>query len=123
MIPTTWLSLPCALARDAMTSCSRVRMVRADWAADEGGGGALVIRPLLTDGCAERHDPRAPTRQNYSWRLPSLRQLVPVDADRGVAVPTGVIVVVGPTGVSGAGALMIGGGGAYLASHAATSDW
>jgi hypothetical protein len=45
MIPTTWFSLPCALARDAMTSCKRLRIVRADWAAVEGGGGALVIAP------------------------------------------------------------------------------
>src|SRR3546814_15307026 len=43
MIPTTWLSLPCAPVRDAITSCRRVRMVRADWAAVVGGGGAFVI--------------------------------------------------------------------------------
>ena len=57
MMPTTWFSLPCALERDAMTSCRRVRMVRADWAADEGGGGALVIAILLTEGCAARQYP------------------------------------------------------------------
>src|SRR3546814_16249665 len=57
MIPTTWLSLPCALTRDAMTSFSRVNMVRADWAADEGGGGALVIAILLTEGCGARQYP------------------------------------------------------------------
>ena len=43
MMPTTWLSFDCALVRAAITSCSRVRIVRADWAAEVGGGGALVI--------------------------------------------------------------------------------
>src|SRR3546814_7408084 len=32
-----------APVRDAITSCRRVRMVRADWAAVVGGGGAFVI--------------------------------------------------------------------------------
>src|SRR3546814_15483883 len=59
MIPTTWLSLPCALVRDAITSCSRVRMVRADCAAVVGGGGALVIATLLTEAGDERYCSRA----------------------------------------------------------------
>src|SRR6187402_668054 len=36
MISTTWLSLPCAWLREAITSCSWVRMERAAAAADIG---------------------------------------------------------------------------------------
>src|SRR3546814_16604877 len=54
-IPTTWFSLPWAFVRDAITSCRRVRMARADWAAVGGGGGVFVI-----DTPAHRCRSRAP---------------------------------------------------------------
>lgn len=120
MMPTTWFSLPCAFARDAMTSWSRVRMVRADWAADEGGGGALVIASLLTDGCDPRQYPARDCAIYYDVSQ-RRRQWFPVGAAGTAANVPGVVpvVTVGPTG---AGALMIDGGGAYLASHATASD-
>ena len=116
-----------AFVRDAITSCRRVRMVRADWAAVVGGGGAFVIDTLLTDAAAERY---------YRARLPDISSQC--DFRRGQTPPAGeaaaAVVVAsastgptaagsaGPTGMTDAGVgVVITGGGAYLASHAATS--
>ena len=105
-----------------MTSCSRVNMVRADWAAEEGGGGALVIAILLTEGCGARQYPA----RDCLFYCPEARknlQGFPVGLAGAVVGATGVVPVVmaGPMGVDCTGVVITAGGGAYFASQAITS--
>src|SRR3546814_6076316 len=123
MIPTTWLSLPWAFVRDAITSCRRVRMVRADWAAVVGGGGAFVI-----DTPANRCRSRAPLPRAAAVHL--FRGAVSAGSGQTPSADEATAAVVvasastgptaagstGPTGMAEGGAGgVIHGGGASLA--------
>src|SRR3546814_18565843 len=126
MIPTTWLSLPCAPVRDAITSCRRVRMVRADWAAVVGGGGAFVIDTPANRCRSRALLPRAAAGyllHRPVWR--SARQIPSQSRAAVVAVSALVVPVVagstGPMGLTVGVGVVITSGGAYFASPAAPS--
>src|SRR3546814_16179037 len=113
----------------ALTWCRGVRRVRAGWAAVVGGGGALVIETPANRCRSRAPVPRAAAVHRFrgavsggSGQTPSADEATAAVVVASASTGPTAAGSTGPTGMAEAGVgVVITGGGAYLASHAATS--